>query len=407
MVWLCLCLVAGAFLVACPATWACRALGNRLGTHDSAGVAGQIKPERRRVPNIGGVAIFWAIALPMAGGLLAIRLGAGEWLSRSVPGLAEHLAGIERRSGEAWVLLGGLAVLHALGLRDDRRPLGPWLKLGVMFAVSAAVVVLTDSRLLSFLGPPPPAPGESGAVPWVPWLLAVLWIVAITNAMNFMDNMDGLSAGVAAIAGGCFLVATLGSPQPQWFIAACLALLVGASLGFLVFNFPRPPTGRATIYMGDGGSLVIGFLLAFLTVRTTYVGAGVPADRWHAVLMPLVVLAIPVYDTASVVLLRLSQGRSPMLGDTQHLSHRLERRGLSRRDAVLVIYGLTGVTAISGVWLSSLEPWQGALVGVQTLLVLGVMALYEGRQRPPVRPGSAAAPGGGPGGGGIDGGGHG
>jgi UDP-GlcNAc:undecaprenyl-phosphate GlcNAc-1-phosphate transferase len=120
--------------------------------------------------------------------------------------------------------------------------------------------------------------------------------------------------------------------------------------------------------------------------------------------MPLVVLAIPVYDTASVVLLRLSQGRSPMVGDTQHLSHRLERRGLSRRDAVLVIYGLTGVTAISGVWLPSLEPWQGALVGVQTLLVLGVMALYEGRQRAAARVGGAAPHAGDTGGTSADGG---
>lgn len=385
MIWLCLALIGVAFLLSAPGTLACRELGHRLQALDSPGVPGQIKLDRRRVPNLGGVAIFWAVAAPMLAGLLAINLGLGDRLADLAPSLAPHLAGIRERSGEAAILLAGLLVLHILGLIDDRRPMGPLIKLGVMVATSAAVVVLTDSRLLSFL-----APSVGG--PWLSYLLAVLWLVAITNAMNFMDNMDGLTAGVATIAASCFLGATLVSPQPQWFIAATLALLIGACLGFLLFNFPRPPTGKASIYMGDGGSLVIGFLLGFLTIRTTYLGPDLAPARWYAVLMPIVVLAIPLYDTASVVLLRLRQGRSPMVGDTQHLSHRLERRGLSRRDAVLVIYGLTGITAISGIALASLEPWQAALVGLQTLLVLAVMALYEGRQqRTTTPPGPGAA----------------
>ena len=205
--------------------------------------------------------------------------------------------------------------------------------------------------------------------------------IAANSAINFIDNMDGLSGGVAAIAASCFLAATL--VNGQWFIAVMLALLVGALLGFLVFNFPRRADGGGTVFMGDGGSLVVGLLLAFLTVRTTYIHPATEtapgSGAWYAVLMPLVVLAVPLYDFASVVIIRLRQGRSPFMGDLQHLSHRLVRRGLSRRDAVITIYGLTGITSIGGIALGSLAPYQAVLVGVQTVLVLLVLALYEGR----------------------------
>jgi UDP-GlcNAc:undecaprenyl-phosphate GlcNAc-1-phosphate transferase len=170
----------------------------------------------------------------------------------------------------------------------------------------------------------------------------------------------------------------------QWFVGACLAMLVGSCLGFLAFNFPR--RGGARIFMGDGGSLVLGFLLAFLTVRTTYYGrptadgppiAAITAGAWYGVFMPLVVLAVPLYDFVSVVLIRVSQGRSPFVGDQQHLSHRLVQHGLSKASAVAVIYGLTAITGISGISLGSLRPWQAVLVGVQTVLILLVAALFE------------------------------
>jgi UDP-GlcNAc:undecaprenyl-phosphate GlcNAc-1-phosphate transferase len=200
--------------------------------------------------------------------------------------------------------------------------------------------------------------------------------------------MDGLTGGVAAIAGSFFLAAAL--VHQQWFIAAALALLVGACVGFLTLNFPSRlagPDSRASIFMGDGGSLVVGFTLAFLTVRTTFIPTS-PAglaitNNWYGVLMPLLVLAVPLYDFTSVCIIRLRAGRSPFVGDLNHLSHRLHRLGLSRRDAVLVIYGLTAITSIGGVALGSLEPWQAVMVGGQTLLVLLILALFEARRLPP------------------------
>ena len=366
-------LVALSFVLAVPLTLLARALGHRLSALDSAGVKGQVKAAVRRVPNTGGVAIFWSFALPLALALVLVRVRP-DLVLRLAPGLEPHLPGLVGVAGKAWVMLGAALVLHVMGLIDDRRALPAIPKLTVMLGVALCACWLTDTRVLTMLDGP-----AHGA--WLSLVLSTLWIVAITNAMNFLDNMDGLSPGVGAICAAFFLTSALVAPVPQWFIAACLSLLVGALLGFLVFNFPFGRRG-ATIFQGDGGSLVVGFLLAFLSLRITYLPTDAPGHAlFPALFTPLVILAIPLYDFASVTLIRLSQGKSPFVGDLQHFSHRLVRHGLSRRSAVLVIYGCTAVTAIAGVALPSLRPWQGALALLQTALVLLVLGLYEWSRR--------------------------
>ncbi|MCC6676369.1 MAG: undecaprenyl/decaprenyl-phosphate alpha-N-acetylglucosaminyl 1-phosphate transferase [Phycisphaerales bacterium] len=374
MVWLCLMLVGVSFLVSLPATRGMVWLGHHLRALDSEGVAGQIKAPRRMIPNTGGVAIFAGVVLPLLAGVLAVWAVPQETLARLAPSLGPHLPGIRQETPRALLLAGCLAGLHALGLIDDRRALGPWVKLIIMIIPALAAATFGGTRLLTMLD------AHVGGA-WLSVLVTVLWFLVVTNAMNFMDNMDGLSGGVAAIAAGCLLASALASAQPQWFVGACLALLAGSLLGFLVFNFPP-----AKIFMGDGGSLVIGFLLAFLSIRLTYVPAEAselpapqPVSHWYAVLTPLVVLAIPLYDFVSVVVIRLSQGRSPFVGDLQHFSHRLVKKGLSKRAAVLVIYGFTLCTGVSGISLGTLRPWQAALVGLQTLTLLGVLAVFEWR----------------------------
>lgn len=409
MIWLCLSLIAVSFSIALPATAAVRRLGHRLGALDGAGVAGQVKAAPRKVPNTGGVAIYLGVILPMLLGVAYLFTAAAnpadDWLVRLLrpyaPGFETYLPGMRQQAPAALMLIGALTLLHAMGLLDDRRPLGATPKLLVMLGVASLLAWTTDSRLLTMLD------AHVGGS-WLSIVLTVLWIGVVTNAFNFLDNMDGLSAGVAAIAASFFLAGTLASPEPQWFIAACLALLIGALLGFLWFNYPL--SGPATIFMGDGGSLVVGFLMAFLTVRTTYApiqhwslapGDWSPATHttgaWYGIFMPLIVLAIPLYDFTSVTIIRLRQGKSPFVGDLQHFSHRLVRRGLSRRAAVAVILGCTAVTAIGGVSLASLQAWQAILVGVQTILVLLVLALYEwsassrsepATTRPDARPGA-------------------
>ncbi len=367
-------LIPVAFVVSLAGVAAMIALGRRLRAFDSAPMQGQQKMRARRIPNTGGIGIFLGVALPMLVGLVALNAFADP-LVRAFPALAEHLPRIREQTPDAIVVLVTLTILHILGVIDDRRPLGPGLKLAVMLGAAAAVVTATSgTRLLTALD------AHVGG-PWLSILITILWFGLVTNALNFMDNMDGLSAGCALVAGACFLVATL--LNAQWLVAALLALLVGACLGFLFFNFPP-----AKIFMGDGGSLVLGFLLALLTTRTTFYDPAT-SGGWYGVFMPLLVLAIPLYDFATVTFIRLRARKSPFVGDLNHFSHRLRRRGLSTRQVALVVYGLTAATGVSGIILASLTSWQAILVVAQVGLILAALALFEfasSDQEHPVEP---------------------
>lgn len=391
MIRLALALIPFAFLIAMVLTAMLIRHGHRRRLYDSEGVAGQVKAAPRKVPNTGGIAVFVAIAAPI---LLQIWIFSGidsrpdaDWrtdLSLLPADTHEHVAGIQAQTPLAWLVLACMLLLHLLGLIDDRRPLGPFVKLVVMSLPAFGIPLITtwsphlsDTRLLTLLD------AHVGG-PWLSIVLTGVWFLVVINALNFIDNMDGLSSGVALVASTCFLLAAI--MQEQWFIAACLSLVIGACAGFLVFNFPwRQSAGGARIFLGDGGSLVLGFFLAFLTVRTTYVPtlhttlgvAPLTGSEWYAVFMPLCVLAVPIYDFVSVCLIRIRNGKSPFVGDLNHLSHRLVRRGLSRRAAVLVIYGATAITGMSGVILSRASGLVALLVGAQVVLILVVLGLFE------------------------------
>ncbi len=361
MAWVTFILVLVSMAVAMPVTAIAMRGGRRLGATDSAGVPGQVKEARAEVPNTGGVGIFAGVALPMAAGLVALAIFDDGAIGRVAPPVVDYLEGARSIAPAAWTVVAAITALHIVGLIDDRRPMGPWVKLVVMTACAPGVALVSGSGLLTVLD------GYVGG-PWLSTLLAILWIIIITNAMNFMDNMDGLSGGVGLIAAGLFLIAAM--IQGQWFVAATLAMLVGALGGFLPFNVPP-----ARVFMGDGGSLVVGFLLGFLTVRTTYYStdAGTP----YAVFMPIITLAVPLYDFVTVVLLRLSQKRSPFVGDLQHVSHRLVQRGMSKRRAVFTLWICAATLGASAIWLGKLAPWQAALVGAQAVLTLSLVALLE------------------------------
>jgi UDP-GlcNAc:undecaprenyl-phosphate GlcNAc-1-phosphate transferase len=157
-------------------------------------------------------------------------------------------------------------------------------------------------------------------------------------------------------------------------VAAALALLLGALTGFLCFNF-----NPASIFMGDSGSLVIGLLLGILTVRTTYLQPGQNlGGGWYSVFAPVIVLAVPLYDLIVVSTLRILRRQSPFKGDTNHFSHRLVARGMSKRTAVLCLYLLSAATAVAAIILPHVpNTFTAVLVFVQTILILGVVMLLE------------------------------
>ncbi len=276
--------------------------------------------------------------------------------------LTKHLVGgVHRRLPMLATFLACAFALHVMGIIDDRKALGPYSKLIVQLLCAAALAIpFPEVRALTALG----------TVPSI--VVTILWIAAITNAFNFLDNMDGLSAGVAAVCTTAFLVTTI--LIGQWFVAATLACLLGAVLGFLLFNFPP-----AKIFMGDAGSLVVGFVLGVLTVRTTFLPEGADFGAgWYAVFAPAIVLAVPLYDLIVVSIIRISKGKSPFQGDRNHFSHRLVARGMSRRTAVLTIYLVTAATAIAAIVLPHVNtPFAAMLIFLQTLLVLGVVLLLE------------------------------
>ena len=360
---------AASFAIAWLGTLAMRSVAPKFNFVDKPG---HRKIHHNPIPLGGGVAIFVGFALP----LLLVLIGCN--FVEAIPAEYEaYVGGVKLHTPMALGLVGALLAMHLLGLRDDRRAMGPFTKLAIQLAITTAFVAAFNVRALTFLD-------KLGAGPVPSIALTVLWITAITNAFNFLDNMDGLSAGVAAVCTAAFLVTALSIGQ--LFVAASLALLLGALLGFLCFNF-----APASIFMGDSGSLVIGLLLGVLTVRTTFLRPGEDFGAgWYAVFAPLIVLAIPLYDLIVVSVIRISRGRSPFVGDTNHFSHRLVARGMSKRTAVLCIYLVTAATAIAAVILPhTRSPLVAVLVFVQTLLILCVVALLEQHPLPVKSPGVA------------------
>ena len=370
MVWPVVILLPSAFLVSAILTGVLVRVGHRLDIMDSPGSPGHIKSVRP-IPNIGGIAIAWPLIISLFTGVILVNACWGHLVSL-VPALEAYQSRLDQTTPTVLAFALGLLLLHVTGLLDDRRGIAAWPKLLIPLAIAATLAIWFDVRLLRMVD-------DSlgmGSMPSI--IITVVWIVIITNAVNFMDNMDGLAGGVSAIAGSFLMAAAI--LNEQWFIAATLAVLVGSILGFLVYNI-----NPAKIFMGDGGSLVIGFALAVLVARTTFYN---PAEQgtglgsgWYGIFMPLAILAVPLYDLFTVSILRISQGRSPMVGDQQHYSHRLVMRGLSRRGAVFVIWGIAAVTGMSGVFLAHLAPWQAILVGVQILLILVMLGVLEHASR--------------------------
>lgn len=344
------------FLIVIVTTPIARSWARRTGFVDSPNELHKAHTEP--VAYGGGISITIAILGPIVVGCVAVRsLGSTsppEWL----PAVARtHLPGMASRAPEMLGIAACAAVLHIVGLVDDRRRLGA----GVKFAVQLAAALVTSWGLGVRAIEALPAAMSIG--------VTVLWIMVITNAFNFLDNMDGLSAGVGAIAALIFAVTAMRGGQI--FVPMLALVIAGSLLGFLIYNF-----SPASIFMGDAGSLVIGYLLSVVTILTTFYDPTRSVTPM-GVVVPIIVLAVPLYDVTSVVFHRLRAGDSPFRGDRRHFSHRLVRAGLSPHGAVLTIYLATAATGLPAIILPGLD-WTGAtLVLVQCACVVSLIAVLE------------------------------
>ena len=373
MIWLIVGSVLPAFLVSLLCGYVVRAGAFRWGL---VAVPGGHSTHKSPTPLGGGLASCLWIRLPLAAGewvgwyvtvesspqRLEAWLGSGALRQFVSP----HLSGLQRQSGKLWTLMAGGAVLVILGLWDDRARLDWRFRLLVQTLVATAVVI-AGWRLSLFID-----------VPWLTGAASVLWIVGLINAFNMLDNMDGLSAGVAAISAGILTTVILTAPNPvthgpQLFVGGLLLVLLGSLLGFLWHNAPP-----ARLFMGDAGSYFVGYLMATATISATFAGPGLPD---HAILAPLCVLAIPFYDMLTVIALRLREGRSPFSGDLRHVSHRLTDLGLSRIQAVAVIWLATFICGLGALMLHRVDRHGAAVVLAVVVTVLGAIALVDLKSR--------------------------
>lgn len=347
---------AASFLLALVLVPPVRAFGRRFGFMDA--------PDPRKIhaePMVrcGGVAIYAAFMLTLGAAIALLALTGGRLAPAAAAEFVPNIPGIAPRLA---AVLAGATLMFLTGLADDRLGLGPLVKLALQ-VVSALPLVAVGITVKCFI--PGVLPGA---------LLTIAWVVLLTNAFNFLDNMNGLSSGVAAVCAlNFFLVSRLGG---EFFMMAMFAILAGAVAGFIPWNFPR-----ARLFMGDGGSLFIGYMLAALSTLVTYYREGVPTQL--PVVAPLVILGVPLFDTASVMLIRWRRGLPLMRGDQNHFSHRLVALGFTRTGAVLFIHLLALAVGLSAVNLPRLG-WEGAAIALaQAALFFVLLFVLEsvGRRR--------------------------
>ena len=271
---------------------------------------------------------------------------------------------IIRPSGGLWQLLVCGAAIAAFGFVDDVLSLKASTKLIAQITVAALLLFFgyrlqwTESMV-----------GDS--------LLTLFWIIGITNAFNLLDNMDGLCAGVAFVAALVLLINAWS--LDEIFISLLLVAFMGSLLGFLVFN-----VHPARIFLGDCGSLFIGYLMGSLTLLERYVTHA--SGLLFPVLMPVLVLAVPLVDTATVVFIRLREKRPIYIGDNRHLSHRLVSLGFPRRRAVTILYLLTFSLGLGAAALTDATLFQSVLVLLQTTGFVTVVLMLMFVERPALPP---------------------
>jgi UDP-GlcNAc:undecaprenyl-phosphate GlcNAc-1-phosphate transferase len=334
----------GALVLSAGAVPLSRRLGRSFGIMDEPGLR---KVHQVPTPRTGGWAVLIGfLATVSVGYLVGPSLETWPWLQNQLGSALAMLREAHKVQSKLLALLVGSLVAFVVGLADDvfGRRFPVWAKAGGQ--ILAALVLVSADVKTSVL------PHD-----WMNVLLTVAWLFGITNAFNLLDNMDGLSAGVALIA-SCMLLLNAWWLD-EYFVSLILLAFIGSLLGFLLFNF-RP----ASVFLGDCGSHFIGFVLGALTLLERYVSHA--SSTLFPVLMPVLVLAVPIVDTATVVVIRLLEGRPVYVGDSRHLSHTLVAVGFSQRGAVLFIYLVTLCLGLGAALLTNATLYQSFLILLQS-----------------------------------------
>ncbi len=347
----------GVFLQTLTLAWfltpLARRIGMRWGMMDEPG---DRKIHREVIPRSGGLAIFTAFV-----GAIGLDVLLAAWLIEGAPdgdGLAPYRANLSLVAPRLIAILSGLTLVFLIGVMDDRKGLGPKTKLAGQILSVAPLLwagVRIDAYMQEWMTP--------GVATAIGAALTIGWVVLLTNSFNFLDNMDGLTGGIALVIS--LTLAAYSMLSGHVFMSAAYLALAGAALGFLRYNW-HP----ARLFMGDSGSMTFGYALAALSVNSRF--AGPETQTGLPVLIPLLVMSVPIFDTATVLLIRLRRGAPLMKGDMNHLSHRLVFLGFTRPQAVTFICLLTLVSALMALPLKYL-PLHPALLHILAIAALFVL----------------------------------
>ncbi|MGB4437714.1 MAG: MraY family glycosyltransferase [Sedimentibacter sp.] len=256
-------------------------------------------------------------------------------------------------------IMAGATIIVLTGIVDDMY--GMPAKIKMLLQLIAAAVAISGGVQIHFISNPLSATGMSYLLSWLSIPITLFWIVGITNTINLIDGLDGLASGVASIAATTllFTAATMGHD----FIMMQCAIIAGASLGFLPFNF-----NPAKIFMGDTGSLLLGYMLA-----VTSVSGMVKSVAAVTLAVPVFALGLPIFDTAFAIIRRYINKKPIMEADKEHLHHKLMKIGLNQRQTVLVMYFISMVLGIVAVIIADADPFVG--ITVATIVVIAVFCL--------------------------------
>lgn len=288
------------------------------------------KPNHRKVhsrimPRLGGLAIYIAF------------LAAYLWVAP--------------QNKLTWGIIAGGTIIVITGLIDDRFQISPKLKL--LGQLIAAIVVVGSGLTVEFINLPFSGIFIFG---WLSIPITILWIVGVTNSVNLIDGLDGLAAGVSAIATTAILIVALIMGNEE--VSMLSVALLGATLGFLYYNFYP-----AKIFMGDTGALFLGFMLASMSIL------GFKYVTLFAFVMPILILGVPISDTIFAIIRRKINKKPIYEADKNHLHHRLLQLGLSHRQTVLVIYGISVLFGLSAIFFNQATLW-GAIIILGLLLIV-------------------------------------
>lgn len=331
-------LAATSMMIAIVAVPLVRSLARWRGILDQP-AARKVHP--RPTPLLGGAAVYFAFAVTVL---------TNFHFSRELKGVAL-----------------GATLVVIVGILDDITEIPAWLKL--LGQLGAAAIAIGYGTVLTTVPHALPGSGVLNVV------LTVLWFVTVTNAVQFLDGMDGLASGVGVIAGVFFSIVALQTGQPSLMFLS--VSLVGACLGFLPYNLR---SRGATIFLGDAGASFIGFTLAGLAVM------GVWADRNPVVAMltPILILAVPLFDIAFVGVVRIARGKVHSVHEwlvytgKDHIHHRFQGLGFTQRQTVFLIFFIAATLGLSATLLKSSTPREAVLILVQAACVLAIVAVLEG-----------------------------